>query len=209
MNIGLSLNHFSNGSSRLPNFGLNIPALMIGANYAPQPLQKEDYIFHKKNRKTVQRFGLDIHSGAGLVQRFAIGGPRFPVYFVALSGNYYLNQVNRLVAGFEYEQNKAIYTFALHTGHSMTREDAWKKASRLTFFVGDEFLFGSWSMTLQMGFYLGDFSFLKSGVVYNKFSTRYYLPNKGFFKHKIFLSFSLKSHLTVAEYFGIGGGVNF
>ena len=209
MNVGISLNHFSNGGSRLPNFGLNIPALMVGLNYTPQPIEPTDFIFHQKEKTATRKFGLDLHFGSGLVQRFAIGGPRFPVYFVALGGNYYLNRVNRLVAGFEYEQNRAIYFFSLHTFHSFTTADARKKASRLTFFVGDEFLFGRWSITLQMGVYLGKFSFLKSGTFYNKFSTRYYLPQKGVLKQKVFLCFSLKSHLTVAEYFGFGGGINF
>lgn len=206
---GLSLNHFSNGGSRLPNFGLNVPALMLSINYSPEPFHETDFIFHKKSKNAIRRFGIDVHSGAGLVQRFAIGGPRYPIYFVALGGNYYLNQQNRIIAGFEYEQNKAIFDFALHTNHSETESDAKKKASRLTFFVGDEFLFGNWSMTLSAGIYLGKFSFLRAGAFYNKFSTRYYFPSKGVLDRKIFLSFSLKTHLTVAEYFSLGGGVNF
>lgn len=206
---GLSLNHFSNGSARLPNFGLNIPALIFGINYSPQPLQKEDYLFHEISRKPTRRFGMDIQSGYGLIQRFAIGGPRYPIYVFGVSGKYYLNRVNLLVTGFEYEQNKAIYHFALHTYHATNRSDAQKKASRLTWFVGDEFLFGSWSLTLQFGVYLGKFSFLKSGTTYTKFSTRFYLPNKGFLKHKFFLNLALKTHLTVAEYISLGGGVNF
>lgn len=206
---GISLNHFSNGGSRLPNFGLNIPALMLSINYAPERFETTDFIFHTKSKKAIRRFGIDVHSGAGLVQRFSIGGPRYPIYFVALGGNYYLNQQNRIIAGFEYEQNKAIFEFVLHTNHSETESDAKKKASRLTFFVGDEFLFGNWSMNLSVGIYLGKFSFLRAGAFYNKFSTRYYFPAKGALDKKIFLSFSLKSHLTVAEYFGLGGGVNF
>lgn len=206
---GISLNHFSNGGSRLPNFGLNIPALMLSINYSPELLQATDFIFYKKSKKAIRKFGIEVHSGAGLVQRFSIGGPRYPIYFVALGGNYYLNQQNRIIAGFEYEQNKAIFEFALHTNHSETESDARKKASRLTFFLGDEFLFGHWSMTLSTGIYLGKFSFLRSGAFYNKFSTRYYFPAKGILDKKIFLSFTLKTHLTVAEYFGLGGGVNF
>lgn len=209
LHTGLSLNHFSNGSARLPNFGLNIPALIVGINYSPQPLQKENYIFHKKSRKRIRKFGMDVQTGFGLIQRFAIGGPRYPIYVFGISGKYYLNQVNRLVTGFEYEQNKAIYHFTLHTYHALTRSDAQRKASRLTWFVGDEFLFGSWSLTLQFGVYLGKFSFLKSGTTYTKFSTRFYFPNKGFLKHKFFLNLSLKTHLTVAEYISLGGGVNF
>lgn len=207
--VGVSLNHFSNGGSRLPNFGLNVPALMLSLNYSPELLQEVDFIFHKKSKKAIRRFGIDVHSGAGLVQRFSIGGPRYPIYFVTLGGNYYLNQQNRIIAGFEYEQNKAIFEFVLHTNHSETESDAKKKASRLMFFVGDEFLFGNWSMTLSAGVYLGDFSFLRRGKFYNKFSTRYYFPSKNVLDRKIFLSFSLKTHLTVAEYFGMGGGINF
>lgn len=206
---GISLNHFSNGGTRLPNFGLNIPALMVSINYSPKVLKETDFIIHDKSKKAVKKFGLDIHTGVGLVQRFAIGGPRYPIYFVSLGGNYYLNQQNRLIGGFEYEQNKAIFEFALHTNHSETTRDARKKASRLTFFVGDEFLFGNWSMILSAGIYLGDFSFLRLGPFYNKFSTRYYFPSKNILDKKCFLSFSLKTHLTVAEYLSLGGGINF
>lgn len=206
---GISLNHFSNGGTRLPNFGLNIPALMLGINYSPKRLKETDFILHQKSKKAIRKFGIDVHSGAGLVQRFSIGGPRYPIYFVSLGGNYYLNQQNRIIAGFEYEKNKAIFDFVLHTNHSETESDAKKKASRLTFFLGDEFLFGNWSMTLSAGVYLGSFSFLRGGNFYNKFSTRYYFPSKGVLDRKIFLSFSLKTHLTVAEYFGLGGGINF
>jgi len=67
----------------------------------------------------------------------------------------------------------------------------------LTFFVGDEFLFGNWSMTLSAGIYLGKFSFLRGGDFYNKFSTRYYFPSKGVLDKKIFLSFSLKTLKSV------------
>ena len=209
LHAGLSLNHFSNGGSRLPNYGLNVPALMLSFNYSSEPLQETDFVFHEKSKKAIRRFGIDVHSGAGLVQRFSIGGPRYPIYFVALGGNYYLNQQNRIIAGFEYEQNKAIFEFVLHTNHSETKSDAKKKASRLTFFVGDEFIFGNWSMILSAGVYLGDFSFLRAGAFYNKFSTRYYFSSKGILDRKIFLNFSLKTHLTVAEYFSLGGGVNF
>jgi hypothetical protein len=209
LHAGISLNHFSNGGSRLPNFGLNIPALMLSLNYSPELLEQSDFIFHNKSKKIIRRFGIDIQSGAGLVQRFSIGGPRYPIYFAALGGNYYLNQQNRIIAGFEFEQNKAIFEFVLHTNHSETEKDAKKKASRLTFFIGEEFLFGNWSMILSAGFYLGNFSFLKGGNFYTKFSTRYYLPAKSALDRKIFLSISLKTHLTVAEYLGLGGGINF
>ena len=206
---GISLNHFSNGGARLPNFGLNVPALMIGFNYAPQPLVKDQFIFHNKDKQRIRKFGFEVQSGFGLVQRFAIGGPRYPIYIFGVRGKYYLNRVNRLIAGFEYEQNRAIYDFTLHTYIALTRSDARKRASRLMFVVGDEFLFGSLSITLQAGVYLGKFSYLKPGFIYTKFATRYYLPSKGILKHNMFLEVALKTHLTVAEYISLGVGVNF
>lgn len=207
LHTGVSLNHFSNGGSRLPNFGLNIPALMIGVTYVPQPLRKENFIFRETSKKRIRKFGGEVQTGFGLVQRFAVGGPRYPIYIFGIAGNYYLNQVNRLIIGLDYEQNRAIYHFSLDTFHARTRKDAKKKASRMALVIGDEFLFGSWGINLQFGVYLGKFSFLKLGTTYTKFSTRFYLPNKGLLKHKIFLNVSLKTHLTVAEYISLGVGV--
>jgi len=55
---GVSLNHFSNGGSRLPNFGLNVPALMLSINYSPEPLSATDFIFHEKSKKAIRKFEL-------------------------------------------------------------------------------------------------------------------------------------------------------
>lgn len=208
INLGLGMNHFSNGGSRLPNLGLNIPSFSVGINYYPKQIDVKDFIFHDKSKKSLRKLGVDIHAGIAWSQRFFIGGPRHPVYIFSLGGNYYLNQVNRLLGGLEYEQNRVVYNFARSNDPTLTDTDAVKKASRITLFLGDEFHYGNLSIILQTGIYLGKFSDFISGKISTKFSTRYYLPLR-FFKEEIYLNISLKTHLMRAEYMSFGGGFNF
>jgi len=208
LHLGLSLTHYSNGAARLPNFGINVPALMVGLNYTPQPLRPDDYIFHEKSSKPKRRFGVDAQRGVGFVEVMVIDGPRYPIYNNSLAVAYYLNKVNRLLVGLEYEMNGGVYAFSLHSYHALSREEARKMASRLAVFAADEFRFGDWSITVQLSFYLGNFSFLLPLPYYSKLTTRYYLPIPKF-KNHVFVGMTLKAHAIRAEYIAFGGGIAF
>ncbi|MEM6964714.1 MAG: acyloxyacyl hydrolase, partial [Bacteroidota bacterium] len=162
---GLGMNHFSNGGTRLPNLGLNIPSLSLGVNYYPRQSQPRDFIFSDKSKKTSRKLGWEIQTGIAWSQRFFIGGPRHPVYIFNLGMNYYLNRVNRLVGGIEYEQNRVVYNFVLLNDPTLSNQEALKKGSRVTLFLGDEFFYGNFSILLRAGIYLGDFSDFVAGRV--------------------------------------------
>lgn len=206
---GASFTHFSNGSAHLPNFGINIPATYLGLKYTPQPLEKTDFLITEMDKRPNKRFGMNIFLGLAFKEIVVPNGPQYPIYIGSLGLSYSLNKVNRLIAGFEYEFNKGIYTFGFHTYDFSSKKEAIKKASRITVFIADEFLFGSWGITLQAGTYISKNSFLVPYPVYFKLATRYYFPPIGKPKTRLYLGVFLKSHNVNAEYISFGGGAAF
>jgi Lipid A 3-O-deacylase (PagL) len=204
---GLSFMHYSNGTNRLPNFGLNVPALVVGARYTPYLVAKADYTHYDVPKKRDKKWGAQMWLCMANRERGTSGGPSYPVYNVSLSTHFYLNKINRLSFGAEYEYNKSVYEFGKHVAAFNSEAEARRGAARTQLFVGDEFLFGSWGFTILTGIYTSRQSYLLPGPVYNKVITRYYFPEKG--KMKWHVGVYLKSHFVIAEYMGFGLGTSF
>jgi len=204
LNAGLSMTHYSNGGSHLPNFGLNIPALSFGARYEPKPVLRKDFVDHGITKDAVKKFGFTAHFALGYRERIVSGGPSYPVYVGSVGALYYLNRVNRLIGGVEYEFNEGAYAFGTHVGEFESEKEARQESSRIMVYVADEFLFGNWSVTVLAGAYTG--SFYQVGFpIYNKLITRYYFPPIAD-KVQMHVGLYLKSHIVIAEYIGIGVG---
>jgi hypothetical protein len=203
----LSFIHYSNGANQLPNFGLNTPALVLGARYTPYPVATTDYTGYDVSKKRDKRWGAQMWLTMAYRERGVPGGPSYPVYNASLSTHYYLNKINRLSLGAEYEYNKSVYEFGKHVAAFNSEAEARRGAARTQLFVADEFLFGSWGFTILSGIYISRQSYLLPGPIYNKVITRYYFPAKG--KMKWHVGVYLKSHFVIAEYMGFGLGTSF
>ena len=208
LNSGLSFTHFSNGATQLPNLGINIPSLAIGFKYTPSPLVKEDFISHEQE-PLVNRFGINSYVGIAYREHIVSGGPRYPTHIASLAGTFLISPVNRLIAGIEFEFNRSVYVFGLETFSFNSEAEARKRSSRWMFFVADELLFGNIGLLGQIGVYLPTNPFLTGGTIYNKLAIRYYFPAIPKSGIRFHAGIYLKSHKTVAEYFGIGIGAAF
>jgi len=204
----VSFTHFSNGASTLPNLGLNVPALNLGATYIPQPLQKEDFIPTTTSGIRDSKIQFSLMQAFALIETITPGGPKYPVHITALSAGRNLGYANRLWAGLEYEFNYAVYDFMNHIGQFETKEKRRRNATRLLFFVADEVTLGNASMWFQAGTYLTR-SFLQPGVIYTKLGVRYYFRFKDAKTPNLHLGVYMKSHQVVAEYVSLGLGVGF
>ena len=206
--FGFSFTHFSNGTARLPNYGINIPALNIGAKWTPKPLYTEGYIHRDSSSKSNKKWGLNAFSGLGLSASSAPRGPKYPIYTVAIALIRPLNIVNSLSLGIQYEQNRVVAEFGLATGQFTTKEEALKAGSRWGVFLGDEFLFGQVAVVLQSGFYLHRYEAVES-MWFNRLGLRLYSPIIGRSNWRGHIGVFLKAHKINAEQFCILGGVNF
>ncbi len=206
--MGLSFTHFSNGSARLPNYGINIPAFNLGAKWTPQPFNTEGYIHWDSASKSLKKWGGNVFSGLGMSASTVARGPKYPIYTLAFSLVRPLNQVNLLCLGIQYEQNRVVAEFGLATGEYTTKEEALKAGRRWGVFVGDEFLFGQVAMVLQSGFYLHHYPAIQS-LWFNRIGVRLYSPTIGRSTIQGHIGILLKSHKINAEQFCLLGGISF
>ena len=204
-----SFTHFSNGAIKLPNLGINVAALNWGIKYSLNPVQSEEYLRYAISKKAIKRFGLSIHFDLALREFISYGGPKYPIYIGSIAAVYHFNKVNHLLLGIEYEFNKAVYNFGLHTFDFDSEATARRGATRWMIFLADEFLMGNFGILLQAGIYISKSSFLIPFPIYNKIGIRYYFPPIEKLKTQFYLSSSLKSHKINAAYIAFGIGARF
>ena len=135
------------------------------------------------------------------------GGPQYPLYIASVALVYRLSQVNIAYVGAEYEQNRAVAAFGLHSTGFTTEAEAFQKSSRVMVFVADEFMFGRVGILLQSGIYVGNFYEPPPFIWYNKLGLRYYIKPFTHDKTQLYAGVYLKAHRIVAEYFGWGIGI--
>jgi hypothetical protein len=81
VNAGLSFSHLSNGSSTLPNLGLNIPALSLGVCYTVHPIE---YTVSPDQETTTRKWTFDAFTSVGIKQIPWIGSKRYLVNVASL-----------------------------------------------------------------------------------------------------------------------------
>jgi hypothetical protein len=206
---GFSFTHYSNGQSRVPNYGINVVGGMLGLAWMPDAPTQKDYIAATRPNEPARRWGWSMHAGLAFRETFPIGGPRYPVYIGSLAGMYQLSKINRLLIGMEYEYQRAQYVYSKLNWQNYDEASHHRAAGRIMFFAAEEFMYGPWAVLLQAGAYL---PLIGEGIpfpVYTKLATRYYLPALPRSGARFFGGVYLKSHLVTAEYISLGFGVTF
>jgi len=195
-NLGLSLIHFSNGSSSRPNLGINILSANFGAAYrfgVKEPrliskLDKRDRIWRKQ-----------MMVGIGLKEIPPAGGPKYLV----TSYSFNMMKVNAEKSAFGFGAD-IFYNTSL--SDLMARDSSATSNSfdnvRLGVLAMYSIEFAKISASIGLGAYV--FSNYKgNGSVYNKLDLRYAV------NEKIFLRLGMKTHIAVADFVEIGVGYNF
>lgn len=210
--IGLSFTHFSNGSTRLPNYGINIPALNMGAIWKPQKWQSQTFTRHDSVDfllKKRPKWGFNAHLKWGWVESGAPRGPIYPVQAVVLMGTYNLSRMSRLGLGFEYEYNRVTFDFLLQNNVVDTREEARALARRYSLVAANEIFFGDFAIWFQTGIYLHEIN--KRSILswwHNNLGLRYHFLNSEKTRLRPHLGLYLKTHNIVADYFAVSAGVS-
>jgi len=188
---GLNFSHFSNGSSTLPNLGLNIPALSVGVIYsakAPTQLVKlrPDSLFKKAS--------FLIYTTAGLKQFPWIESKRYVVNTAQAEWNRRFSQTGKYSAG-----AILFYDRALEVDPSGIL-DVKRKGNKVQagVFVGYEHLFGRLSIPVLVGTY-----------VYNRDLYTILFQQLGF-RYRINQNWSaqlaMKTHTGKADFIHLGVG---
>lgn len=144
---GLSFSHFSNGSSTLPNLGLNIPSLSLGLRYQPD---KTIPIPNLKPDSLVKKSSLSVFTTVGLKQFPWIESGRYLVNTLQLEWNRVFRSSGKYSGG-----GVLFYDRALEVDPSGI-PDQKRKGNKIQagVFAGYEHLFGRLSIPLQVGVYV-------------------------------------------------------
>ena len=202
---GASFTHFSNGASKLPNYGLNVPAFIFGVNYAPIPVKVEDYTYPIEP-PIFRKWGFFAEASVARQEFIAFNGPKYPNYNLALAATFNENSDNTSSLGIEYEYNFAVFNFYkfLEQFDETTTKNTGK---RYVLFAGHEFTFGKIGLGAQFGVYVGPYKYLIPRPFYNKLNAKYYFTPFGKKGPKPYLALHMKAHLIDAEYISIGLGI--
>ena len=208
LQTGAALNHFSNGASALPNYGINIPSGYMSLAWSPAPLYESDFQPARSEKRPERRWGGTLQFNFANIEYGIFDGPKYAVPGGSAAVFYHFNRVNRFLLGMDYESNRAIYDFGLQSAEFSDAAEARRGATRLAIFIADEFLFGAIGVQLQMGRYVGrDMNRFVLKQNYSKLTTRVYLPRLFGTDLRPHLGVTLKAHATTAEYIALNAGL--
>lgn len=202
--------HFSNGLSSSPNSGINIygASFWLGYNF----ISKEEKILidpiistRSDEESSYRRWLVDVQYQYGFTERSTPGGPKFGVDVISLGAGYKYSEFITLYAGGEYEYNNGEYVF--QKLNFATEEEAQKRAKKTILYLEGETRYGPVFNRMRMGFYVG-WPSESSNAFHSKVTTGIYLPRIKNYATP-FVGVILKTHIAVADYLAIMGGISF
>jgi hypothetical protein len=197
---GLALMHFSNGSLKTPNYGINIPTAnlavayrLTNANaYINRKLLPELTKFEFDGRKNIE---LDILGAFGM-KDVSEYGKRYYVY--TLSGNVFksVSYKSKVGIGFDFFYDQSdLHKAELQQIYLDRNSQILKPGASL----GYQLNLSRTSFIFNLGFYLGG-KMARAGASYYKVGMRVMLSRS------VFASLALKTHFARADYIGLGLG---
>ncbi|MBM3163954.1 MAG: acyloxyacyl hydrolase [Bacteroidetes bacterium] len=200
LTFGLDLTHFSNGAFKVPNFGINMPYLFLG--YARTIVPVDPLKFAQGEAPTVpmslpyKRWIYSAMFTFNGKQSMPIGGKRYPVYGLNLSGKYFFNHKAGLELDIDVFSKQAILDYQPYIKKSQW--DIIQVGAYAAYLVPlDRFHF-----VFGMGAYLRD-KYSPEDPVYHRIGARYYLKNG------ILFNVTLKTHFARADLLEYGIGYTF
>ncbi|WMJ74279.1 acyloxyacyl hydrolase [Cytophagaceae bacterium ABcell3] len=192
VNAGVSLIHYSNGSFKTPNLGINIPAIHVGLGYGQQP-QKS---FHEDDMSAHERtYYFNLISNFGIKEYRTPGGDKFLNMSGCMFVSRTLNHKSSITAGLDLFYNG---TYILLANNPDPDDLVYQLTSGIT--VGHELTVARLSMLTQMGIYIYD-PLTPTPPVYQRYYLRY------FFTSNLNIGVGLKTHYGYADFVEWGLGI--
>ena len=193
--IGLDMTHFSNGATKVPNLGLNLPYLSIGYGRRIQQVKPCDSCaVAGLARPTNFSFGATLIGS--VTSAFPTGGKKYPVFAMSAFARKLMGEKGGMEVSFDVMSKQVTKTF--HPEVEKTQLDL----IQLGLFTGFILPLDHLHFVLGMGVYVRD-KFLPIDRFYHRIGLRYVFDNG------INLGLVLKSHWARADYVEYGIGYSF
>lgn len=195
-NLGLNFVHWSDGCTKLPNLGLNVLMLNVGAAYRinqsfKKPTVNDIPAFEKK-------FKFETSAAASLRESGYPDGPNYCVINLN-TGVYRLRSHKfRYGAGFDYFRDPSVKFYYLRNNESFSKSDY----NSLGVFASAGMAFGKLTTDFNFGYYLIT-SEQTDGNLYHRLSFNYHITDR------IFAKIGLRTYFMKAQCIEFGTGISF
>jgi hypothetical protein len=186
--LALGLNHYSNGGSAKPNFGINLPTLLLGLNYHQQRPAPVAPGLAPEPTDIGQKF-VYVSGSLGLKQRTGGDPASYLVNSVTLAAGQRINRKSNLLVGVEGFYDRSLLAVLRDTARRQDHLPDVKKASA---FVGHELLFGRLAFVAHLGVYFYN-PYKSNPIYYERLGLKYQFTNV------LFGAIDLKAHLATAD----------
>ena len=194
MENGIALTHFSNGSYKIPNLGLNLATFNTGFTYlfgpTDRPLKKDSISYPAKRTE----FSFLISGAAKEI--LPAGGRKYPVFIFMGNMERQLNYKNKIGVGLDIFYNASLIQKLTNDSITLNSNIAILQAG----------LFFSYALTVHrisiiagMGTYIHS-KYKNDGYLYHRIGTRYRVNDH------FTVNATLKTHFAVADHWEFGMG---
>lgn len=190
---GIDLTHCSNGSTKVPNLGINLPYLSFGVGHT----------FGTRERNTIQEpfvarpWTLTAIGIFSVKEVFPTGGKKYPIYAVSLIGKKIFSPKKGMEVGVDLIYKTSIKAYKPQI--PKTKEGI----AQMGLYCGYVLPLDQLHFVLGMGLYIRD-EYFPDSRLYHRLGMRYQVNNK------LMINFTLKTHWAKADYveYGIGYTIN-
>lgn len=196
LELGLSFTHISNGSFKLPNLGLNIPALSAGIRYELFPFRRPHLAPLPPIKKKIHYYFYSFVAGK---ESLPLESAVYLVNVFNLEALKDFSRTGRIGGGVNMTLDRAQSVEVPYS--QIFAFDRSKSQWQASVYVAYEYVIGNLSLPLQVGYYL-----------YNNYPVQSFYETAGV-KYKFAAhwsaGFALKAHLGNGDFFQWGLGYQF
>jgi|GEM_PF-658599 len=193
LDAGLGIMHISNGSTTLPNLGLNIPNLSAGIRYSPgKPLR----LPRKATDTSSSKIDYAAYTSVSVKQYPWVGGSYYLINAMQLEGSKRIKRNYSVGAGLLLLYNRTLRRYIMED----RPENPTYKKFQAGIYLSYEHFLGKLSIPVNIGGYFYNGS---SSGIFQQYGVRYRIN-----KH-ISSQILLKSHGGQADFIHVGAGYNF
>ncbi len=189
---GIDLTHCSNGSTKVPNLGINLPYISLGLGHTFHQVEKSK----SSDSFIPKKWNLTAIGIISTKEVFPTGGKKYPIYAFSLVGKKIFTPKTGMELGLDFIYKTSInaYKPQIHK----TKEGI----AQLGLYCGYVLPLDKLQFVLGMGLYVRD-EYFPDSRMYHRLGMRYQLTDK------LLINFTLKTHWAKADYVEYGIGYTF
>jgi hypothetical protein len=195
---GISLMHFSNGSTKMPNLGINMPMLHCGIHYKPYGSRVSAKELTDLDEKWVSdRVSLLMIGSA--CEMYPANGPLYAVYGISAEYAHAFSRFHAAGISTDFFYDRSIKPYLMRNPENGIPTEWFTIRPGIGFFY--QMRFDRIYFIINNGMYLHNPD-KSEGNIYNRITLRYQT------KKRYFFHFGLKSHFGKADFIECGVGIN-